>query len=66
MPRILSEADVADLRERLRDAAERPFAARGPDAVTLRQLASELGVSPMTPYIRSPRASWPETRSRSA
>jgi len=50
MPRVLSEADVADFRERLCEAAERLFAEHGPDAVTMRQLASELGVSPMTPY----------------
>lgn len=50
MPRVLSESDVADFRERLCDAAERLFAEKGPDAVTMRQLASELGVSPMTPY----------------
>ena len=50
MPRVLSESDVADFRERLCDAAERLFAEKGPEAVTMRQLAAELGVSPMTPY----------------
>lgn len=50
MPRTLSEDEVADFRERLCDTAQRLFAEHGPDAVTMRQLASELGVSPMTPY----------------
>src|SRR5471030_1205990 len=50
MPRVLSETDVADFRDRLCEAAEKLFAEKGPDAVTMRQLATELGVSPMTPY----------------
>ena len=50
MPRVLTDTDVADFRDRLCAAAERLFAEQGPDAVTMRQLASELGVSPMTPY----------------
>lgn len=50
MPRNLSKADVAQFQDRLCDAAEHLFAERGPEAVTIRQLASALGVSPMTPY----------------
>lgn len=50
MPRVLSETAVEEFRERLIDAAERLFAAHGLEAVTLRQLAAEVGVSPMTPY----------------
>ena len=50
MPRILSDADVADFRSRLCDAAEELFAQHGIEAVTMRQLAAALGVSPMTPY----------------
>ena len=50
MPRVLSAADVADFRERLCEAAERLFAEHGPAAVTMRQLAADLSVSPMTPY----------------
>lgn len=50
MPRVLTDSDVADFRDRLCAAAERLFAQKGPEAVTMRQLAAELGVSPMTPY----------------
>lgn len=50
MPRALSPAQVEDFRERLCAAAEHLFAEHGPEAVTMRQLAAELGVSPMTPY----------------
>lgn len=50
MPKVLSEAEIAGFRERLIDAAERLFAEKGLEAVSLRQLASELEVSPMTPY----------------
>jgi AcrR family transcriptional regulator len=50
MPRVLSESDVAGFRARLCEAAERLFAEKGPEVVTMRQLAAELGVSPMTPY----------------
>ncbi len=50
MPRILTQADVADFRERLCDAATRLFDARGREGFTMRELANELGVSAMTPY----------------
>ena len=50
MPRNLSTTDIASFRDRLCDVAERMFAEHGSEAVTIRQLASELEVSPMTPY----------------
>jgi AcrR family transcriptional regulator len=50
VPKNLSPADIADFRERLLDAAERLFAEHGMEAVTIRQLAEAIGVSPMTPY----------------
>ena len=50
MPKLRTADDVADFRDRLCDAAETMFAEHGPDAVTIRQLAQAIGVSPMTPY----------------
>jgi AcrR family transcriptional regulator len=50
VPRILSEIDVADFRERLCDVATRLFSERGPDGFTMRELTAEMGVSAMTPY----------------
>ena len=50
LPRVLTEEAVGEFRERLVDAAEHLFAEHGLEAVTMRQLAAELGVSPMTPY----------------
>jgi AcrR family transcriptional regulator len=50
VPRVLSANDVSDFRERLCEAAAGLYAAKGPGGVTMRELASALGVSPMTPY----------------
>jgi AcrR family transcriptional regulator len=50
LPRTLSPEAVEDFRDRLCDAAERMFAERGAEAVTIRELAGAVGVSPMTPY----------------
>jgi len=50
MPRALSPLEVEDFRDRLCDVATRLFANRGLEGFTMRQLAAELGVSPMTPY----------------
>ncbi len=50
MPRVLSPDDVSHFRDRLCLVAERLFAEHGADSVTMRQLAADLGCSPMTPY----------------
>lgn len=50
MPRVLSSSEVEDFRDRLTDAAERLFGRRGLEGMTMRHVAAELGVSPMTPY----------------
>jgi AcrR family transcriptional regulator len=47
---MLSQKEVEDFRERLCDAAEHLFAERGAEGVTIRELASAVGVSSMTPY----------------
>ena len=50
MPRVLSPDDVSNFRGRLCQVAEHRFAEHGPESVTMRQLAADLGCSPMTPY----------------
>lgn len=50
MPRTLSPGEIAVFRDRVCAVAERLFAERGPEAVTMRELARALGVSAMTPY----------------
>lgn len=50
MPHNLSAAEVDAFRARLCAVAQRRFAREGVDGVSMRQLADELGCSPMTPY----------------
>jgi AcrR family transcriptional regulator len=50
MAKALTSEDVADFRARLCAAAERLFVRHGVENVGIRQLAQELGCSPMTPY----------------
>ena len=50
MPRVLTETDLADFREKLIAAATRIFAEKGREGFTMREVAAELGVSAMTPY----------------
>jgi AcrR family transcriptional regulator len=50
MPKNLSAVEVQAFRSRLCAVAERRFVERGADGVSMRQLADELGCSPMTPY----------------
>ena len=49
VPRVLTDEDVTDFRERLIETAERLFAQRGEGGVSMRLLATEVGVSAMTP-----------------
>jgi AcrR family transcriptional regulator len=48
--RSLTDEDFAAFKARLCDVAEELFARHGADAVSMRQIAAKLGVSPMTPY----------------
>jgi AcrR family transcriptional regulator len=50
VPRSLSTPEIDEFRDRLCEAAARLFAKHGREGFTLRALAAELGVSPMTPY----------------
>lgn len=50
MPRVLTESDIANFRERLCELATQIYVERGPENFNMRLLASELGVSAMTPY----------------
>jgi len=50
MPKILSEDEVAEFRQRLLKTAEAAFATHGVDGVSMRQLAQQLGCSATTPY----------------
>ncbi|MBI1188048.1 MAG: TetR family transcriptional regulator [Alphaproteobacteria bacterium] len=50
MPKPLSKRDVESFRDRLCDAAEALFVAKGVESATMRELAQAIGVSQMTPY----------------
>jgi|SRR5215469_4807727 len=50
MPKVLTDPNIREFRERLCEAATHMFAAHGPEGVTMRELARALDVSPMTPY----------------
>jgi AcrR family transcriptional regulator len=50
VPRNLSSAEVGAFRARLCAVARELFAKRGPEGVSMRQLAEALRCSPMTPY----------------
>lgn len=50
MPKFLTDADIEAFKTRLCQVAEKRFAEAGVAGVSMRQLAEELGCSPMTPY----------------
>lgn len=45
-----TDEEIAAFRDRVCEVATQLFIERGPQNVTMRQIASTLGVSPMTPY----------------
>ncbi len=50
MSRALSQDDLSRFKAQLCDVAERLFADHGAENVSMRQIASAMGISPMTPY----------------
>jgi AcrR family transcriptional regulator len=48
--RALSQDDLSRFKAQLCDVAERLFADHGAENVSMRQIASAMGISPMTPY----------------
>jgi AcrR family transcriptional regulator len=50
VPRVLTETDISGFRERLCELATKLFVERGAENFNMRLLASEMGVSAMTPY----------------
>ncbi len=66
MPRVLTVEEIRDFREDLCEVAAGLFARDGYEAVPMRAIASELGVSAMTPYryFENKGAIYREVRSR--
>lgn len=50
MPRVMSAGEAEAFRQRLVEAAERLIVSRGTIEFTMRELATEVGCSPMLPY----------------
>ncbi|MCL4683606.1 TetR/AcrR family transcriptional regulator [Myxococcota bacterium] len=63
-PRVLSDAEIQSFRDSLCRVAAQRFAESGFAGVTLRSLAQELRVSPMTPYryFRNKEEIWQAVR----
>jgi AcrR family transcriptional regulator len=50
LPRLRTDTEISDFRERLCEAATRLFAQHGAEGFTMRMLAAEVGCATMTPY----------------